>query len=770
MARSSCLPPSQSGARFIHTRPKTRILAGDQHSWNPSKFRDSNTPPVKRQQSDLKIVSDSETAIWYIGRLLQIGAPHETKEQLQVDFENVYHYVYSQKSWDGHVGIDEVEEAVRRYRKRSKRRVGSPQYTPKEPTRPIIFQYSALKFRERFDQSNPLGYHHINLELVHLLWKSTRMILQNKDKRPWNNPDTTFVADLKGTYIRVGLAFILSYLIRKFGELRSPDAVKSLVRERRGLLLDTRAGWAYDYGINEAGERLFSRVLRLQPTLDWTTKRVFDDKFEFALDDAPRPLRKSEERRHAHCAHQAEVVSRAIRTGRRSKGFSTATRQESNAQIIPEAENPQVPSLTLDRCEDIDRTGKRNLSKWRKLAGRSKSWSLCPRVVAVARNNHRIRNGRESHDARFHRSPLWIPSLFVRGQDKHPAQTAKKMIRLRDRMRGVGKLENYFWTIKDQLSDLIEDNAEKDAEIGFRFSVRTEIGNDLQPPTPFIRLTFQHRALVGGEGSLEHFLPTGLSLRSRFEVIRFERNDKHTDVYSVRDTWDARRVDAINEVLEAHVSLGEYYGKSEMYAKRRKRAMRESDNGETIVDEFWLYLTKTGTFLSAKNRITWNQIGAARSSVPVLAVGRRVVVLRIQPRTQMFKLRRTDKEFPKLPSSQHQDLTARKPRCILRGTKTYAAVLPRAVQRETKDVPSIPRVHQRPQMGRVEVFELIDSIGYDLKIQLANITDMKRDLTDMERDHNELGKLLATVDSHLQRAQEHYHRWSARVVKTFNEE
>ncbi|KAF2828979.1 hypothetical protein CC86DRAFT_379755 [Ophiobolus disseminans] len=168
--------------------------------------------------------------------------------------------------------------------------------------------------------------------------------------------------------------------------------------------------------------------------------------------------------------------------------------------------------------------------------------------------------------------------------------------------------------------------------------------------TAFSRLTWKDTMLVDGQDHVDRFLPASLILAKRWRIQTFLRNDPHADVYSVLDIHDSdsRLSMDLAGVHEANVFLEEYHGKSEMYAKRRKRAMRESDNGETIQDEFGLYRDEVGVYPTSRQRPK-----AMLASDSGYDSARHVIIAEVRPRMRPFKLRLTDEEYPKLPAPAH---------------------------------------------------------------------------------------------------------------------
>jgi hypothetical protein len=394
-----------------------------------------------------------------------------------------------------------------------------------------------------------------------------------------------------------------------------------------------------------------------------------------------------------------------------------------NAPEDMDVNNERRITLALESAmpEWVDILGQRHLDRWRGAAGKSKSWRRYTKIRRSAQVPRKALRGTSTKNDVFYRPLIWIPVTFIRGKTCHMKRSTRKPVSLQKQIRSANKRNDGRSTLcEDDLMASVYKSQEEGTDYTPQLDLLTEDHAYLEPPKPFIRLTFQHRKLIQGQERTDHFLPLGLVLTHQFQVQAFIRNDAHAEVYMVRDRWFQMHEHSVHNALEAHVFLNEYYGKSEMYAKRRKRAMRESDNGETVIDEFWLYRHVNGHFVDTGKRL---KKGENSGNIMIDDVdvnsARHVILLRVEPRVREFRLHRNDKEFPKLPTVQGQTLNSKlPPRCNLRGKNTYAAVARRKSkdggkawafpQRQTR----VRKEQQQPTIPQ-DYVELNDPIDYD---------------------------------------------------------
>ncbi|KAL6703671.1 hypothetical protein ACN47E_009445 [Coniothyrium glycines] len=256
--------------------------------------------------------------------------------------------------------------------------------------------------------------------------------------------------------------------------------------------------------------------------------------------------------------------------------------------------------------------GAKDVARWKKGAGKNKSWKRCPKMMHPPTVQHKEEDKLRKRAAKasramdhFSTSPLWIPHVLV--QDSRRTRQSRGVKLLRYRLRGRGDDEKKSMILDHANETPAENDTPQDNEHTQRPQEPPHAIDHGEPRPALMRLTWT-AASVNGVGSLERFLAPGLSVRSRWRIARFLRNDSHADVYAMVDALAAGRT------LEGHYFLPSYQGNGETYAKRHKRRMR---GGGHCVASFWFE-------------------------------GRDMLIMRIPVAVGGFRMRSLKREFPPL--------------------------------------------------------------------------------------------------------------------------
>jgi hypothetical protein len=173
----------------------------------------------------------------------------------------------------------------------------------------------------------------------------------------------------------------------------------------------------------------------------------------------------------------------------------------------------------FDSCHTI---GSCSVVLWQNTSGRSKSWSVCPKV-SVKRKGRRA--FKVSYNHQFHMSPLWLPQAFVRSQQDQTAQPRAKLIRLVKPHDVSSKTAKFTCQLLHEVAEAVHCDAAplwQPTQATNKDTAATEHEHSI-PGTAFIRFTWTKQGLVNGVGELDHFLTTGLLLRSRWRIQAFKR-------------------------------------------------------------------------------------------------------------------------------------------------------------------------------------------------------------------------------------------------------
>ena len=292
--------------------------------------------------------------------------------------------------------------------------------------------------------------------------------------------------------------------------------------------------------------------------------------------------------------------------------------------------------------------GNTSLIAWKSHGGKSKSWKRCPQtnILGPPKQGNAMPD-RNICSSEFFKSPLWIPEKYVLSQRREKKRRERKLVRYHVPCKRATKEEiliaqDRIVTEKATASRKLE--GDQAMQHGSLISPEQQAVDlcSLEPSLAFIRFTWVGKMIAGGGGELDHFLPLGLLLRSRWRISGFLRNDSQADVYSIFDTESCcPSGSSVQEVLEGHYFLHEYHGNCEAFAKRRQQRMRRSQD---FHDGFWYG-------------------------------DRRMLVLKVAKRVLPFQLRKSDAEFPRLASRQTKSKRKALSASTLRTRLSYAAIL-----------------------------------------------------------------------------------------------
>ncbi|KAJ6285556.1 hypothetical protein J3E71DRAFT_373735 [Bipolaris maydis] len=280
-----------------------------------------------------------------------------------------------------------------------------------------------------------------------------------------------------------------------------------------------------------------------------------------------------------------------------------------------------LPPLRIEtKVEWRTAHGRSSLKKWRRAAGKSKSWKPYPKMKEP---KHTRRNGRRrSSNGTEYRSIkplLWLPATFLRSQKKEKPSWSGRISRPRE-IDSVPRQSRYHDSCNHNFEDTpIAPHGKYHTTASWNVQTRgskPEIFEDIneEPAGAFIRFTWKDKILTNGTGQLDRFLSASSILHSYWHVTSFLRNESFADVYSLSKPPFTPSSAEPEASLEAHVFLDEYHGNCAVYASRSKNRMRQSGN---CLDTFWHN-------------------------------GRHVFIMKIPKKPTLFKLRNSEEEFPVL--------------------------------------------------------------------------------------------------------------------------
>jgi hypothetical protein len=404
-------------------------------------------------------------------------------------------------------------------------------------------------------------------------------------------------------------------------------------------------------------------------------------------------------------------------------------RKESLGPLAPQ-ESTKVAVSMVDELETVDEVltraswaswvdlahGQTSLDVWRNTAGRSKSWRRCPKSVATkASHKKRAVLRVDCPEKGFAKSPLWVPSAFVRSAHGPKARLVERPAERRESSRGSSRVQG---ADRYGASDDIKfapgqgrgRKASTDAESETVARNHVEADRNIaEPGIAFLRLTWKDKTLADGVGQLDRFLPTGLQFRSGWRIYGFLRNDSHADVYSMTHIKTSHSNAKPKGRLEAHVFLDAYHGNCAVYAKRQQSRMRESGQ---CLDGFWY-------------------------------VGRRVLVMDVAADAPWFRLRNTEEEFPSLVDTRTYMENAALQRRCLRGKPSFAAIVGKrrpeiGVVRQVRSMPREKTQLER-ELERIEKTRLKKAENQRAKRRQQRDKrveeKLRNALEDMERAH-----------------------------------
>jgi hypothetical protein len=350
--------------------------------------------------------------------------------------------------------------------------------------------------------------------------------------------------------------------------------------------------------------------------------------------------------------------------------------KETMGPLAPQLSTKDAVSM-VDQLETVDELltrvswvdpahGQTSIDVWRNTAGRSKSWRRCPKSVATgASHTKHARRVVKYSEKGFAKSPLWVPSAFVRSGQGPRARHVERPVERRgsswdsSRMQGADRY-GVFDNVEFAMGNSRSCKAPADAESKTPARNHVEADRNVaEPGIAFLRFTWKDKVLTDGIGQLDRFLPTGLQFRAGWRIDGFLRNDSHADVYTLTHIRTIHSKAKPKGRLEAHVFLDEYHGNCAVYAKRQQSRMQESGH---CLDIFWYG-------------------------------ERRILVMEVAADAPWFRLRNTEEEFPSLVDPRMCMEHAALQRRCLRGKPSFAAI----VGKRRPEVGVVRQVRSMPQ-------------------------------------------------------------------------
>jgi hypothetical protein len=277
------------------------------------------------------------------------------------------------------------------------------------------------------------------------------------------------------------------------------------------------------------------------------------------------------------------------------------------SKVKGESEHAESPMLI--GALDSDMSGQRLLNTWKEEAGKSKSWRRSPKITIEAsqrRMQPQLRH--QDCDYRLYKSPLWIPSAFLRlGDVPKPAQIERPICI--SKSKETSSVETFtksnrvgysapLWK-SDMLMDL-EDQV-------YTITCDESYEPWPEPSSGLIRIVFGTVEFSPNcVWRCDRFLPIGLQLPNGWCFESFVRNDPLVDVYSL--LCDMKRP-SIH--YEAHVFLDEYHGKNARVCVQNRQKRLEAD-GNYI--EYFFHNDRRVIVVGTRNQVEDFKLPKTRKS------------------------------------------------------------------------------------------------------------------------------------------------------------
>lgn len=260
--------------------------------------------------------------------------------------------------------------------------------------------------------------------------------------------------------------------------------------------------------------------------------------------------------------------------------------------------------------------GRAALVAWKNTAGKAKAWRRCSKV---ARNTNRPMVGGLPYHGDYFRSPLWLPQGFVAFQKplKFPQKRNMRRCKVSEQRKHDRKhphIQSMFDSEHVCSSGYMYDHYNEPEHHNDPAIDLVEYPNSVEPPPGFLRLIWKDFQ-VSRIDDYERFLPSGLTVTSRWHIQSFLRNDSHADVYSIQDAQHPCKLPGVVALFEGHYFLAEYDGNGERYAKRHRSRMQRT---RAFVEQVWLG-GRSMIIMSVPECVTTYNLRYSREEFPALA-------------------------------------------------------------------------------------------------------------------------------------------------------